>query len=141
MSDTAEQWIEAIGQAAETGDETLGALCVRLETALATGEIAADEGTRGALAAALMARYLHLDAAQRGAVVWVLGKFHRPELRGFFERVLREELAGEGAVLWQALVALDNLEPGILRENGGGSILDVERNRVIARERLERIAE
>jgi hypothetical protein len=74
----------------------------------------------------------HRSKSASGAV-WVLGKFFDPALEPFFARIVAEfvDEPAMGHHLFQALIALDNLER--LSPKDGMSSIEWEENRAIAR--------
>jgi len=50
-----------------------------------------------------------------GSVVWSLGKLCDPDLKPLFRHFLHANRAGEVHVIWQAVIALQNLGDGLLR--------------------------
>ena len=72
------------------------------------------------------------DVSLKSTIIWLCGKFHDSELKPFFVRALKESLGcNDKALLWSAIIALDNLNEVILPTRGG-SFLDVETNRAFA---------
>jgi hypothetical protein len=73
-----------------------------------------------------------------GAAVFALGKLHDAELRPFFVGVLRRYLAGDAGVLYQAMIALDNLEVPVFAGARSASVRLEGENRALAAEFLRR---
>lgn len=70
--------------------------------------------------------------------IWALGKLRDPTLQPLFERFLSKSLKeGGDRVLYQALIALDNLLEDVFPTGEGASPLDVRRNRDLAHEYLK----
>jgi hypothetical protein len=70
--------------------------------------------------------------------VWALGKLFDKELKPLFEEVLRHHVEGDSGALYQAIIALDNLDVDFPEAHGSYSLDDVEKNRRMARAYLER---
>ncbi len=68
-----------------------------------------------------------------GMAVWALGKLRDPELKSLFEEVLEHHLERDPNVLFQALIALQNLGIRMPGDEQGMSVHEVERNRILAR--------
>jgi HEAT repeat protein len=73
-----------------------------------------------------------------GAAVFALGKLHNPGLTEFFVEVLRTYLRGNAGVLYQAMIALDNLGVDVFGGRQSMSVLAEEENRALAHEFLRR---
>lgn len=99
------------------------------------GELINSEA-RTRIARILALKYAQESTGVRSTIVWVLGKFRLPEMKSFFDFVLREEVDKPSDVLWQAIIALDNLGIPIMPEGGGG-ILDRQKNAETARRYIE----
>ena len=67
-----------------------------------------------------------------GAAVFALGKAHEPGLRDFFVEVLRAYLDGDAGVLYQAMIALDNLGVPVFAGRRSMSVLAEGENRALA---------
>ncbi len=78
------------------------------------------------------------DHADLGTAVWAPGKLFDPLLKPLFESVLRRHLDGDAGVLYQAIIALDNLEVEFPEAEGSFSIYEEEKNRRMAGAYLER---
>lgn len=74
--------------------------------------------------------------APAAAAVFALGKRHDPTLEGLFVDLLREHIEGDVGVLYQAMIALDNLEIPIFAGRNERSVLDVETNRALTKKFL-----
>lgn len=78
------------------------------------------------------------ESSRKGSIVFLLGKLYRKDLKKFFIKVMYDSLKGDPEVLWQAMVALDNLNESILSPvQGAGSILNVSVNQKLAKKYLE----
>jgi HEAT repeat protein len=73
-----------------------------------------------------------------GAAVFALGKTYDPSLTAFFVEVLRTYLHADAGVLYQAMIALDNLGVGVFAGRCSMSVLAEEENRALAAEFLRR---
>jgi hypothetical protein len=71
-----------------------------------------------------------------GAAVFALGKRYDPDLTGFFVEVLRNYLTGDAGVLYQAMIALDNLGAPVFGGRTSMSVLAEAENRALAAEFL-----
>lgn len=69
------------------------------------------------------------DDAEVGAVYWALGKVMDPALREFFVDGLEEHLHRDPGVLFQVLIALDNLGEPVFKRRQSLSFNDVAENR------------
>jgi HEAT repeat protein len=67
-----------------------------------------------------------------GAAVFALGKLHDPGLTEFFVEVLRTYLKGNAGVLYQAMIALDNLGEHVFGGRRSMSVLAEAENRALA---------
>jgi hypothetical protein len=72
------------------------------------------------------------------AAVFALGKAGDPGLTGFFTLVLRDYLHGDAGVLYQAMIALDNLGANVFAGRQSMSILEETENRVLAADFVRR---
>lgn len=79
------------------------------------------------------------DAAS--SMVWALGKRYNPELRSFFIEVIEKTLAERAPALYQAIIALDNLDEPCLRNVGTFSAQDHDHNRRLAQRVLAAAAQ
>jgi hypothetical protein len=70
------------------------------------------------------------------AAVFALGKLYDPDLTGFFVGVLRHYLHADAGVLYQAMIALDNLGVGVFAGRQSMSVLAEDENRALAAEYL-----
>jgi len=77
-----------------------------------------------------------VPAPVAGAAVFALGKLYDPGLTGFFVEVLRRYLHADAGVLYQAMIALDNLGVGVFADRRSMSVLAEDENRVLATEFL-----
>jgi hypothetical protein len=77
-------------------------------------------------------------AAVASGAVFALGKLHDAELRPFFVGVLRRYLAGDAGVLYQAMIALDNLGVPVFAGAQSMSVRLEGENRALAAEFLRR---
>ena len=66
------------------------------------------------------------------AAVFALGKLFDKQLQPFFIEVLRNHLHGDAGVLYQAMIALDNLDVEVFAGQRSMSILDEQLNRELA---------
>jgi len=73
-----------------------------------------------------------------GAAVFALGKLHDPGLGPFFVEVLRDQLHRDAGVLYQAMIALDNLGADVFAGRGSMSVAEPEANRALAAAFLHR---
>jgi hypothetical protein len=64
--------------------------------------------------------------------VFALGKLYDPGLTGFFVEVLRTYLSGDADVLYQTMIALDNLDVPVFGGRTSMSILAQDENRALA---------
>lgn len=71
-------------------------------------------------------------AAVLAGSVFALGKLYDPGLRSFFVDRVRADLHGDANVLYQAMIALNNLEVDVFAGRDSMSCLDVEENRGLA---------
>jgi hypothetical protein len=71
-----------------------------------------------------------------GAAVFALGKLYDPGLIGFFVEVLRRYLHTDAGVLYQAMIALDNLGVNVFAGRHSMSVLADDENRALATEFL-----
>lgn len=78
----------------------------------------------------------HMDHPQAGLAVWAIGKLARVSDEPLFAAALEKGLQGDDNLLYQAVIALDNLEvlPGDIMSFSGD---DVDINRQIARDYLD----
>ena len=75
-------------------------------------------------------------ATLTGAAVFALGKAYDPSLRAFFIEVLRDYLRADPGVLYQAMIALDNLGVSVFAGRQSMSVLAEDENRALATEFL-----
>ncbi|HYH98290.1 M20 family metallopeptidase [Hyalangium sp.] len=82
-----------------------------------------------------LTRFIHrwMEHPSAGLAVWALGKLHYPGLKPLFDEVLEHHLERDPNLLYQALIALQNLGIRLPGEEQGMSVYEVERNRVMAR--------
>jgi succinyl-diaminopimelate desuccinylase len=82
-----------------------------------------------------LVRFIHrwMEHPAAGMAVWALGKLHDPALKPVFDEVLDHHLERDPNVLFQAMMALQNLGIRMPGDPQGMSILEVERNRILAR--------
>jgi hypothetical protein len=73
-----------------------------------------------------------------GAAVFALGKACDSSLTAFFIEVLRRYLHEDASVLYQAMIALDNLSVGIFAGRQSMSVFAEDENRALATEFLRR---
>jgi HEAT repeat protein len=73
-----------------------------------------------------------------GAAVFALGKLHDPGLTEFLVEVLRTYLKSNAGVLYQAMIALDNLGVDVFGGRQSMSVLAVDENRALAHDFLRR---
>jgi HEAT repeat protein len=66
------------------------------------------------------------------AAVFTLGKLHDPSLTPFFIELLRNYLHADAGVLYQAMIALDNLGVGVFAGRDSMSLLAEDENRALA---------
>jgi hypothetical protein len=71
-----------------------------------------------------------------GAAVFALGKAYDPSLTPFFIDILRSYLHADAGVLYQAMIALDNLGVGVFAGRCSMSVLAEDENRALAAEFL-----
>jgi hypothetical protein len=76
--------------------------------------------------------------AVAGLAVFALGKLYDPDLTEFFVQVLRDYLHGDAEVLYQALIALDNLGANVFAGRQSMSIRDEHENRAMAADFVRR---
>jgi hypothetical protein len=76
--------------------------------------------------------------AVAGPAVFALGKLYDPGLTEFFVQVLRDHLHGDAGVLYQAMIALDNLGANVFAGRQSMSIRDEDENRVLAADFVRR---
>jgi hypothetical protein len=74
--------------------------------------------------------------APAAGAVFALGKRHDRALEGLFVELLREHVDGDANVLYQAMIALDNLDVPVFAGRDSMSVFDVEVNRLLARKYL-----
>ena len=67
-----------------------------------------------------------------GAAVFALGKAYDPSLTPFFIEVLRNHLHADAGVLYQAMIALDNLGVAVFAGRDSMSVLAEDENRALA---------
>ena len=67
-----------------------------------------------------------------GAAVFALGKLHDPGLRPFFIEVMRDHLHRDAGVLYQAMIAPDNLGADVFAGQDSISVTEAGVNRVLA---------
>ena len=79
-----------------------------------------------------------VPAPVAGAAVFALGKLHDPALTGFFVGVLRDQLHADANVLYQAMIALDNLGVDIFAGHRSMSVRAEAENRALAAQFLRR---
>ncbi len=72
------------------------------------------------------------QAPVAGAVVFALGKLYDPGLERFFVEVMRDHLLRDAGVLYQAMIALDNLGVGVFAGRDSMSAAEVDENRTLA---------
>src|SRR6266404_1989486 len=70
--------------------------------------------------------------ALRTSAVFALGKLYDPGLTGFFVEVLRHYLLADAGVLYQAMIALDNLGVGVFAGRDSMSLFEEDENRALA---------
>ena len=78
------------------------------------------------------------DHPEAGPALWALGKLYDPALRPLFERALHHHLERNANVLYQAIIALNNLGVEFPEAHGAFAFNDVERNRAMAKAHLAR---
>jgi hypothetical protein len=71
-----------------------------------------------------------------GAAVFALGKAYDPSLAPLFVEVLRGYVHADAGVLYQAMIALDNLGVGVFAGRRSMSVLAEDENRALAAEFL-----
>ncbi len=74
----------------------------------------------------------NLDHSAVGPAVFALGKALEPGARPVFDRVLEHHLERDGAALYQALIALDNLGVLLPGSTGHWSISETQHNQDVA---------
>jgi hypothetical protein len=67
-----------------------------------------------------------------GGAVFALGKLHDPGLRPFFIEVMRDHLHRDAGVLYQAMIALDNLGADVFAGRDSMSVTEADKNRALA---------
>jgi hypothetical protein len=77
-------------------------------------------------------------APATGAAVFALGKLHDPGLGPFFVEVLRDQLDRDAGVLYQAMIALDNLGADVFAGRDAMSVAEPDANRALAAAFLHR---
>ncbi len=70
--------------------------------------------------------------APAAAAIFALGKRRDPTLEGLFVDLLREHVGGDVGMLYQAMVALDQLGFDLFESRETHSVLDAEINRALA---------
>jgi succinyl-diaminopimelate desuccinylase len=88
-----------------------------------------------------LTRFIHRWMAHpsAGLAVWALSKLRDPGLKPLFDEVLEHHLERDPSILFQALVALQNVGIRLPGAEQGLSVNEAERNRVLARSyRLQR---
>lgn len=79
------------------------------------------------------------DDLNCGSAYWALGKLHDSSLRDLYAEALEYYLnAGEPTVLFQVLIALDNIGERIFEGVGGSGSNEYEKNERLARNYLSR---
>jgi hypothetical protein len=73
-----------------------------------------------------------------GLAVFALGKLFDPGLTEFFVQVLRDHLHGDAGVLYQAMIALDNLGANVFAGRQSMSIRAEDENRALAADFVRR---
>lgn len=81
----------------------------------------------------------NLRSSSVSAAVWALGKARRACHKELFERVLRVQIDGDPTVLFQAMIALDNLGAEIRRGNNSLCITETAMNRQLCRAYLDSV--
>ena len=100
-----------------------------------------DEAGVGALHSALLGLVEpDLSHPHADMIVWLIGKLARPTDRQLFEQALERGLAGDDGLLYQALIALDNLD-ALDAGTTSFAAFEVDKNRDLARAYLKRRAE
>ncbi|WP_224371717.1 M20 family metallopeptidase [Hyalangium versicolor] len=74
-----------------------------------------------------------IEHPSAGLAVWALGKLRAPEFKPLFDEVLEHHLERDPNLLYQALIALQNLDIPLSGLRQDMSVDEVERNRAIAR--------
>jgi hypothetical protein len=74
--------------------------------------------------------------APAAGAVFALGKRYDPGLEGLFLDLLREHVDGDANVLYQAMIALANLDVPVFAGRDSMSVFDTEINRTLARKYL-----
>ena len=95
------------------------------------------EAVHGALRALVEDGLSHPHAA---TIVWLLGKLARPADQNLFEHALERGLDDRDDLLYQALIALDNLGE-LAADATSFAAFDVDTNRALARAYLDRVAD
>src|SRR4051794_19757780 len=73
-----------------------------------------------------------------GLAVFALGKLYDPVLTEFFVQILRDQLHGDAGVLYQAMIALDNLGANVFAGRQSMSVRDEDENRALAADFVRR---
>jgi len=78
------------------------------------------------------------DDSLKATAVWALGKLYDPSLVPFLTQILKVSVPDGNALIYQSLVALSNV--GVIRfPDGSGTMFDIEANRLVAIEYLDRV--
>lgn len=78
------------------------------------------------------------EPAVAGSAVFTLGKAGDPGLIGFFTQVIRDYLHGDAGVLYQAMIALDNLGANVFAGRRAMSVREEDVNRALATDFVRR---
>ena len=71
-------------------------------------------------------------SASEVSALWALGKVPGVEMRDIFIAALKRHLEGDSVCLFAALIGLSNIGEDVFGD-GCGSIMDIEKNRALAR--------
>ena len=107
-------------------------------TGLDRGEVLREPATPAELAR-LRGRLVELvrsGTPAACAAVFALGKLHDADLAPFFVQVIRRNLDGDPSVLYQAMIALDNLGEPVFAGRDSKSVIAVAENQELAAEYL-----
>ena len=81
----------------------------------------------------------HRSTDLTGSAIWALGKSYQKELTPYFVNLLREYLDQDSGVLYQTMIALDNLEENVFDGRNSVSIKDEYENQMLAAAYIKRV--
>lgn len=73
------------------------------------------------------------------SAIWALGKCYQAELTPYFVNLLREYLSKDPGVLYQTMIALDNLDENVFDGRNSASLKEERENQVLAAAYLKRV--